>query len=169
MPIVKIGITGHRPSGFADIQKAKIACERTVIDCQETYENPTFNVGGCIGADAWVTDACLKFGAPYNLYLPFPGSIQAKFWAEEQRLNLKRHVEGAKQVNVAGLVYSPAYYHARDRLIVDNSDIIICFWSGIRSGGTYNTVKYAIRTGRPVYNAIDNMKVIDFEQGESNV
>lgn len=36
----------------------------------------------------------------------------------------------------------------RDRLIVDNADIVIAIWDGV-SGGTNYTIKYAERTGKP--------------------
>lgn len=36
----------------------------------------------------------------------------------------------------------------RDKLIVDNADIVIAIWDGV-SGGTNYTVKYAERIGKP--------------------
>lgn len=41
-------------------------------------------------------------------------------------------------------------YHYRNRLIVEDSDIIIAFWDG-SSTGTMYTVEYARRLGKPVF------------------
>ena len=37
----------------------------------------------------------------------------------------------------------------RNKIMVDKADFIICFWNG-KSRGTASTVKYAIKTGKPL-------------------
>jgi len=37
---------------------------------------------------------------------------------------------------------------------------LICFWEGKRSGGTYNTLKYALSMGKPVWNALNELQEV---------
>ena len=50
--------------------------------------------------------------------------------------------------------YSLNGYDKRNRLMVDNSSAVICYFDG-KSGGTANTVKYALKKGRRIINLAD--------------
>lgn len=39
---------------------------------------------------------------------------------------------------------------ARNRVIVDRSDIIVALWDGRKTGGTYSTIQYAKKHSKPV-------------------
>lgn len=161
MFVPQIGVTGHRPTGFANVEYAKEIANLLVEYCAHTFHNAEFNLGGCIGADMWVAQACIEKNISYNLFLPFPADIQGKFWTREEAELLLSHALRAKSTSIVGKVYRPANYHIRDRQIVDKSHIMICFWEGRKSGGTYNTIKYALRTGRQVLNAMNELQEVD--------
>ena len=40
------------------------------------------------------------------------------------------------------VMYHPRYYFVRNKQIVDNSDMVICFWDG-KSNGAKDAIKYA--------------------------
>lgn len=160
MFISQIGITGHRPSGFANKSAALEIAGQVVSYCKHIFHNVEFNLGGCIGADMWVAQACVEQDVPYRLWLPFPVDIQAKMWAADERQALAQHALLAKEVSIVGQHYKVANYHIRDQQIVDNSHLIICFWEGRRSGGTYNTIKYALKSGRQVLNAMNELQEV---------
>lgn len=161
MKVYRIGITGHRPDGFKDPIKAKKLCEDTTLKMYSFYPDPIFNLGGCIGADQWVGTKCIDLDIRYNLFLPFPPEIQSKHWYEAQKKELKRQVEKCNGLIIAGPKYKPANFFIRNRQIVDNSDIVICFWEGNKRGGTYDCVKYAVKKSKITLNALDNLSMID--------
>jgi hypothetical protein len=47
----------------------------------------------------------------------------------------------------------PAIYHARNAAIVRQTDQLVAFWDGRRSGGTWWTIAHALEVGKPVFNA----------------
>ena len=51
-------------------------------------------------------------------------------------------------------IVSP-YYHKgcmqkRNEYMVDKSDLVLAIWNGERSGGTWNTIRYAQSVGKPI-------------------
>lgn len=61
----------------------------------------------------------------------------------------------ADQKRIKKQIFSPDYERygksaplMRNKLIVDNADIVIAIWDGV-SGGTNYTIKYAERIGKP--------------------
>lgn len=155
MTIYKIGITGHRPHKFSNIQLAQSRCQEITLEHAAKHTNIEFNLGGCIGADSWVAACCMQHSIPFNLFLPFPSQVQAKYWTAEEEAFLKAQIEKAQSVDIVQTFYSKAAYHIRDRNIVDNSDMIICFLEDFKSG-TYSTVKYALSCNKIVLNGLAN-------------
>lgn len=162
MFVPKIGITGHRPSGFSNKEHVLEIVPRVVEYCSKMHHNAEFNLGGCIGADMWVAQECVNQKIPFHLYLPFPADVQSRKWTADDANRLNEHVLAAKSVSIVGKYYLVQNYHIRDRLIVDNSHFVVCFWEGRRSGGTYNTIKYAVEVGKQVLNAMNDLQEVSF-------
>jgi predicted Rossmann fold nucleotide-binding protein DprA/Smf involved in DNA uptake len=81
--------------------------------------------GGCSGPDTWAEEAARNAGFEVKIFLPdLPpnGSPRHKF--------------------------TEAFY-ARNRLIVENSDVLHAFVSPDHKGGTEYTIKYAQKIGIP--------------------
>ena len=75
--------------------------------------------GGCWGPDTWATNWAKKLELPYMEYLPDLPSSGSPRWD-----------------------YTKAY-HARNRKLAENVDILYAFVSSDRKGGTENTIKHA--------------------------
>jgi uncharacterized phage-like protein YoqJ len=43
-----------------------------------------------------------------------------------------------------------ASFHKRNQYLVDNCDLLVAFWDGIKKGGTYSAMKYAKKVNREV-------------------
>lgn len=82
--------------------------------------------GGCDGPDTWAEQAANGRGIKTEIYRP----------------TLPPH--GSPM-----FMFTKAY-HARNKTIVDNSDVIHAFVSKNRKGGTENTIKHAIAAGKKV-------------------
>lgn len=167
MRVYRVGITGHRPDRFKDVDLAISICDKLVADIQYQYGDSgelCFNLGGCIGADQWVGDACIKYGVNFHLYLPFPIDVQAKYWYDYQKENLVRQADACSGMTVVGDSYQIANYFVRDKMIVDNSDFMVCLWEGCTQGGTFQTIKYAVKQSKIVLNALTNMSLVSKSQ-----
>ncbi len=82
--------------------------------------------GGCSGPDTWAEEAARNVGLEVSIFLPdlpSKGSPRHKF--------------------------TEAFY-ARNRLIVENSDILHAFVCPERKGGTEYTIKHAQKIGVPI-------------------
>ena len=156
-----VGVTGHRPHKFKHADFAKTMCDDAVVIMKRHYgDTLCFNLGGCIGADQWVGESCIANSVKYNLFLPFPAEIQAEHWYDKQRDELLKQVSLCQSLNIAGPVYKIENYLIRDRLIVDSSDFIVCFWEGAKFGGTYETIKYAVTNSKIVLNAMNDLSMV---------
>jgi uncharacterized phage-like protein YoqJ len=165
--MISISISGHRPDGFitshytTDAIK-KIANDMVFILKKQYGDSLMFNLGGAIGVDQWVGDACIEHDVPFKLYLPFLPEVQSKYWKEEQKEKL------IEQVNLAaGLIiidpsggYNAQNYQIRNIRMIDDSNILIAFWVGQKRGGTFNAIKYALKSSKFALNALNNLKPV---------
>lgn len=166
---MKIAITGHRPDAFLvshySIETIERIAEDTVCILKREYgDDLSFNLGGAVGADQWVGDACIEHDVNFRMFLPFLPNIQAKFWNKEQRNNLDLQLQKAAGINIVNLKedaeYTPKTYMERNMNMVDDASFAIAFWVGKRRGGTFQTIKYALSQSKFVLNALDNLRPI---------
>ena len=81
--------------------------------------------GGAEGPDRWAEQAARARGIEVVVYLPDLDGVQARWQAAER-------------------------FYSRNQRIVDNSDMLIAFVMPDRTGGTENTIRRAVRAGKPV-------------------
>jgi len=160
-------ITGHRPDAFLVSHYKLDAVQRIVSDIacvlqREYGDELRLCLGGAIGIDQWMGSACIEFGIQYKLYLPFHPSVQARYWTTEQRLELDRQMRHAVGIVIADPSggYDVSRYHERDRMMVDKSDFVVAFWVGRRRGGTFGTIKYALKQSKLVHNGMDRLRLL---------
>ena len=113
-----------------------------------------FGTGGALGFDTMAaqTVLALKPRFPHiKLILVLPCQTQTKRWSEnDQKIyNLIRHQ--ADKIVYMSEHYYKGCMHARNRHLVDNSSICVCYLTASH-GGTAYTVNYALQQGLRVIN-----------------
>ncbi len=111
-----------------------------------------FITGGAIGFDtlAALTVLALKEIRPeVRLHLYLPCRDQDKRWSVKDREIFRHILERADSVLYICDEYAPGCMHARNRKMVDESDVCIAYLMR-HSGGTAYTVNYAISQGKEV-------------------
>ena len=99
--------------------------------------------GMAAGADQIWAECVIKAGIPLYCYFPFPQN--------KMHPALKSLVDKAAEVRYCCDSYNKAAYFIRDKAMVDDSDIVLVVWDGIKGGGTYITMEYAKKQGKEVY------------------
>ena len=153
-------VTGHRPEGFpfprnqASIPfiQYKQALARNIEDLiLNGYDH--FITGMAEGADRDFARLVLQYKVKYPhiqleaaLPYPFRASPYAGESAREKAFILAR-CDMVREI-------SPAYYQGcmqkRNVYMVDKADLVLAVWNGTERGGTWNTISYARRQGRPI-------------------
>jgi hypothetical protein len=125
----RIGFTGTR-QGMTPMQREVV--RRVLLHATEVHH------GDCVGADAEVHELALAGGLDVVIHPPNDAKLQA-------------HCDGAL------MVLPPKSYLARDRDIVDETDLLVATPKELkesraprRSSGTWYCVRYARRIGRRV-------------------
>ena len=134
--------TGHRNFDYYnEIRSLERAVESAIID----DDVDTFYDGMARGFDLAAAQIVIALKKKYkNIKLiacvPFYGQ-QEKFSAHDKIL-YNAILESCDEVIVLSEKYYPGCMYARNRYMVDNSDMVIAYYRG-RKGGTEYTVKYA--------------------------
>lgn len=162
---MRVAITGHRPDPFIQSHYSQEKLAMIIDGVVATFdrehgEDLSFNLGGAIGADQWVGQACIENAVKFHLYLPFLPEVQSKYWGAEQKQQLSRQIEKASSVTIVDPSgnYEVWRYEERNRIMIDDADILVAFWVGKKRGGTYNAIKYALSKSKPVLHALDNLR-----------
>ncbi len=126
----------------------------------------TFYCGMAMGFDLMAAEAVLlvknAFDKPLKLISVLPFKTQSynfnAFWKEkfEKVLN-----SADEQICLADKYFSGCYQR-RNIYMVDNSDFVITWFDG-QKGGTENTVRYALKKGRQVFNIYETPESIGFQ------
>lgn len=98
------------------------------------------------GCDLYFCEAILALREEHHditleAAVPFAG--QAEHWGAAQRQRYEALLARCDTVTVLQEHYSPGCMMKRNRYMVDHADLIIACYDG-KSGGTLNTLRYAI-------------------------
>ena len=168
----RIGIIGHGPEHFADVESTRRTVRDTIDLLRHHYgtdndEKLIFNVAGNIGVGQWAAEKCLEDGDRYHLFLPFQPEIVAEHWYNEQQQALFEHYKYARGLSICSPkppVSSEEYdiqcgYSYED--LADASNFIVAFWVGKKQGKVYNAIKYAqINSQKLVLDGLNELKLI---------
>ena len=108
-----------------------------------------FICGMATGADLYFGEAVVALRDEHpsvTLEAAIPFSGQEKKWDEALRARYARLAESCDEVTVLRGEYTPTCMMDRNRYMVDCSSVVIAVFDG-RSGGTKNTVQYALSSG----------------------
>lgn len=146
--------TGHRelPTGWS---RWKLATElEKVIIAPIDKGIKFFGTGGALGFDALAAQTVLKLKKKYpdiKLILVLPCVNQTRGWPTEAVEEYERIKAQADKVVYTSQEYTKGCMHKRNRHLVDNSSVCICYLTK-ESGGTAYTVDYARRNNLEVVN-----------------
>ena len=150
--------TGHRviPLGkraaLADILDRRIAA---LFDVGFTE----FRAGGALGFDMLAAERVLHFREAHPsccLHLYLPCREHDKGWSAHDRAALAEILEKADRVTYVRESYSPDCMHARNRALVEGSDLCLAYLTANR-GGTLYTCSYALKRGVHLINVAEEI------------
>lgn len=146
--------TGHRelPTGW-DRWKLSAKLKKTIVE-QINNGIQFFGAGGALGFDTLAAQTVLKLKKAYpdiKLILVLPCRDQAAKWPAADVEEYERIKSKADKVVYTSEKYFNGCMHKRNRRLVDNSSVCICYLTK-PTGGTYYTVNYARERGLEVIN-----------------
>lgn len=153
--------TGHRPFGLpsggdaqSDGMRALLLRLDSAIHDAANCGVTAFYAGGAAGFDTLAAEAVLRVkdaGASVRLFLKLPGRDQHKSFSPAEERRFLRILDAADGVDYAADTCSVFSMQARNRALVDASDVCVCYLARMK-GGTLYTVNYALDCGIPVIN-----------------
>ena len=148
--------TGHRiiPSGEKETIRnlLETAIEKAI---QDGYR--FFRTGGALGFDTLAAQTVLTLKQQYphiRLILVLPCVDQTTGWKQDDIDEYERIKSLADKVVYTSTEYTYGCMHKRNRHLVDNSSLCICYLTKV-SGGTAYTVRYAESKKISVFNLAD--------------
>ena len=144
--------TGHRQI-YEDPRSLAYRIYETVLQ-KAAMGYTTFYAGGALGFDTLFAEAVLRArerNASIRLVLVIPCRDQAARWRECDRERYARIAAAADETVCLFERYTTGCMHARNRYMVDHSDLCLAYLVK-NEGGTAYTVRYAQSHGIPVEN-----------------
>ena len=136
--------TGHREIPFFQKRRLKAKVKSAITDAiRNGYRY--FGAGGALGFDMLAAQTVLELKADYpdiKLILVLPCLNQTRGWAQEDVKEYERIKAAADKVTYISKEDYNGCMHKRNRHLVDNSSLCICYLTK-QSGGTAYTVSYA--------------------------
>lgn len=150
-----IGITGHR--NYKDRSNIRGWMEGIA---KKHGKDTTIITGGAIGADIIAAEEALRSGMRSIIILPMPYPIFTKRWNQEYKNRLNAVLSSSKvKIACPKHEYNVYAYLERNAQIVEDSDVVIAFWSGSTSGGTFRTIQKAINQDTTIYNGVTRQQI----------
>ena len=132
---MKIGVTGHRPERIKGQEKEiKNWIEKNLENFKMRDDHIILISGMAQGVDQIAAYSALKMGVDLWCYFPY----KRKLYDVESYL-----AENAMKIRYEQEKWSRSCYTLRDRRIVDDCDLLLVVWDGIKAGGAWYTYNYA--------------------------
>lgn len=145
--------TGHRELPFLAHRRIAAKLEKAVV-AQIDRGIRFFGAGGALGFDTLAAQTVLKLKKEYpdiKLILVLPCLTQTKGWLAEDVEEYERIKAQADKVVYTSREYAKGCMLKRNRHLVDNSSVCICYLAK-KDGGTAYTVNYARERGLEIVN-----------------
>ena len=146
--------TGHRRVPDEDFSLVSQSLRREILRLIREEGIVRFLSGGALGFDTLAAEVVLEVAADYpnvSLVIVQPCADQARGWNVEDVRRYGEMLRRANEVVTLAPAYRPGCMQARNRYLVENSSVCVCYLAE-RSGGTAYTVRYASSLGLPVIN-----------------
>ncbi len=153
--------TGHRPEQLlwhTNENDERCICLKNALcdiitECiHNNYRD--FYVGMARGIDTYAAEILIEKKKIYNdilLHASLPCPNQSESWCENDRLRYERLLSECDTKTIISPFYTDTCMLARNRFMVDNSDLVIAVWNGCFKGGTAYTVRYAKKKNKKIY------------------
>ena len=158
-PVLRCAVTGYRPQkmpfpfdGRDPLYLDFARRLRTAIELLIHQGYSHFLTGGALGVDLCASSMVLDLKKDYpwiGLEIAVPFDRQDELWPESERLRYRDILGAADIVTCTGRAYTPFCMAARNYYLVNNADLLLAVWDGLR-GGTAMTVNYARQLRVPV-------------------
>ena len=145
-------VTGNRPQKFpwkygkGRKHKKYLAAIARQIDDLLGCGYLHFISGGALGVDQDFAEAVLcakQIYEPITLEIAVPCSAQAMRWSKAEQLRYLSILKRADKITILSEHYTPTCMKKRNEYMVDKADLVLAYWNGEESGGTWNTINYA--------------------------
>ena len=145
--------TGHRKIPPEELPVVSQRLRNVLVDCiKQGYLY--FVAGGALDFDTLAEQTVLELKKEYaiiKLILVLPCSEQTNGWSDEDIQEYERIKNEADKVVYTADHYFRGCMHKRNRHIVDNSCLCVCYLTKCKGGTTY-TVDYASKNGLKIVN-----------------
>lgn len=145
--------TGHRMIPYDQIAQVYTTLQSTI---RELIREGTmyFFTGGAVGFDTLCAKAVLELKQEHpaiKLILLLPCQSQARYWSEKEKVEYQEIKSRADDVRYISTEYTKYCMFKRNRALVDNADVCVCYLDK-DTGGTAYTVGYAKSKGLRIVN-----------------
>lgn len=140
--------SGHRNLNSGGFDNGLL--DRVILNLIKNGTN-TFLCGMAQGFDLAAAQSVLQYKKDYDILLVacLPCANQTDTFSEKNRKIYNSVLEQCDKVITLAPVYYSGCMHERDRFMVENSDLLVCYLRK-RSGGTFYTVNYARKMGKKI-------------------
>lgn len=141
-----VAVTGHRIVKDLDKKNLKNIFRELI---EKEYN--VFYVGMALGFDIICFKTLLELKGQYNIKIIacIPCENQDSLWSEKQKKEYRNLLNFADEKVVLSKEYTSSCMQKRNEYMVDNSDVLVAYLKR-NSGGTYNTVKYAVEKQKEI-------------------
>ena len=151
--------TGHRVIPYGKRTELAAILDRRIAALFDVGFTE-FRAGGARGFDALAAERVLAFRETHpscHLHLYLPCRDHDKGWSANERASFEEICAKADSVRYVREHYSADCMHARNRALVEGSDLCLAYLTSNR-GGTLSTCSYAHKQGVHLINLADEMK-----------
>ena len=139
--------TGHRVLADLDVALLDRVVKNLIKNgCKR------FLCGMAQGFDLTAAESVIAMKSDYpdlELVACVPCEGQSRYFSSADRARYDRVLKNSSEVIVLSENYYQGCMHLRDRFMVDNCDLVVCYLRK-KSGGTHYTVKYAQAQGKKI-------------------
>ena len=142
---------GPRPSslgGYGPIINEKLL--QLALDELEELKPMRVISGGALGWDTALIEAAIRLDIPFELYIP--GYDYESKWPSSSQLRFRELMNKANNVRYIGNKYQSTLLYMRNKLLIDDCDMVLALYNGLKSGDTYTCIQYAKKKGKTILN-----------------
>jgi len=158
----KIGIIGSGPERFSDQGKVRRVIGQTIdlLALQYGEDEVMFNIRSDIGVGLWAAEECIDRDYKYHLFLPYSLEKTSEHWYDDQKRMLANQYIRAHSLTISQPTLESEHKDESHDMLIDDSNFLVCFWSGAKQGAVFDTIKTALEHNRMVLDGFNELKLI---------